>query len=337
MRDELEEIWSSLQKPSSQVGITGKRAPGLPLERAVYLALDHKSVRHLLVCVPEHTELLDQHETRGLQITTEQFQVGENPEALYIALKCTDSAQHRTFNAVTQDIILTLSKSSGSQREAVVGALNRWRAFWASKTHGLTKEEALGLFGELWFLRRWLGKTDLSVLARWGVTANARHDFQWPEASVEVKTTATRAVEGPVHRITSVEQLEDPISGQLYLFSLQVCDDTLAENNLVDLVNSIADELQGDHDALRIFNEKLAEQGYDPSDESEYQRRLLVKAERLFIVREGFPRITSRSFREGTPSGIGNISYSLAISACDQWLIAKSPEDPSVNFLRKFY
>ncbi len=218
--DELESLWSVLPLPGPSDGISGRRAAGLPVDRPVYLAVDGRGRRHLLIQVPEGTTPVTQRETRSLEISTARFQVGANPEAVYVDLVCTDSAQHATFSAIAQDLIRTLQSSAGPMRDAIINALARWRAFWSSKATGMSREDALGLFGELWFLRRWLGTVNANVLSCWQATLAARHDFQWSSASVEVKTATTQSASAPVHQIVSLEQLDDPERGQLYLFSL---------------------------------------------------------------------------------------------------------------------
>lgn len=334
MRDVLEAVWTSLNAPGSRSAITGRRVPDLPPECSAYLALDGTGRRHLLVRVPDGTEPVTQQETRGLEIVTDRYQVGGNPEALYIDLACADSAQNGTFSAVSEDLLLALARTQRPAREAVVGALSRWRAFWRAKTSGLSHEQALGLFGELWFLRRWLAPLNVQKISRWMATPRARHDFQWPEASVEVKTAATNAPEGPVHLISGLDQLADAESGQLYLFSLQVVDDALASNSLTGMVQALTEELRSQQDALRMLNDKLAAYGYNPADADNYERRLRVLAERLFAVGEGFPRLTRGSFSPQLPTGIGGIVYELAVIACNPWLVAASPGDNGTVFLR---
>lgn len=334
MFEHLEDIWSSLAVPTAHEGISGRRPRGLPHCQGAYLAVDGEERRHLLVLVPDGTDPMTQRDTRGLQVSTERFQVGSNPEALYIDLACTDSLQNPTFTAVVQDLLRALSKSSGLARDAVVGALSRWRAFWSSRSARLSREEALGLFGELWFLRRWVAPMNAESLSAWQATPRARHDFQWPQASVEVKTGATRSSEGPVHRISGLEQLDDPVEGQLYLFSLQVTDDALAANTLPALVGGLVEELSGNDEAITLLNEKLAGYGYSPSDAQAYQRPLRVIGERLYRVTEAFPRLTSRTFQPGLPEGIGDVTYTLATAACGRWLVARTPSDPGASFLR---
>lgn len=329
--DELESSWSAVLSPTTADAISGRRAMGLPHDRPVYLAVDGHAHRHLLIQVPDATAPVSQRETKSLEVVTARFQVGPNPEALYVDLACTDPNQHPTFSAIAQDLIRSLRTSPGPLRDSILNALARWRAFWSTKATGLSREDALGLFGELWFMRRWLGQASAQGIERWQVTENARHDFQWPAASVEVKTTATRAAGDPVHQIASLDQLADPEQGQLYLFSLQVCDDALATNTLHTLVEGLAGDLQSNFAALTVVNEKLAARGYTPADRQAASRTLRVVAERLYRVGEGFPRLVRSSFQPaGLPAGVIDVGYAIDLAACQPWLIATSPTSSSV-------
>ncbi|MBI2313638.1 MAG: PD-(D/E)XK motif protein [Betaproteobacteria bacterium] len=326
--DELESSWASLQAPAFPEGISGRRAAGLPPDRPVYLAVDNLGRRHLLVQVPDATAPISQRETRSLEVTTARFQVGSNPEAVYVDLACTDSAQFATFSAVAQDLIRSLRHSQEPLRDSIINALARWRAFWSAKGTGMSREEALGLFGELWFLRRWLRPVNAEVISRWQATDAARHDFQWHSASVEVKTAAMQSAAAPVHHIASLDQLADPEQGQLFLFSLQVCDDALAANTLHSLVNSLIGELQNDFQALSALNEKLAARGYSPADSQAPVRSLRILAERFYRVDGEFPRLLRTTFEPlGIPNGVAQVSYSLNLAACENWLVAVNPEE----------
>lgn len=294
----------------------------------MYLAVDSQRRRHLLVQVPDATAPVSQRDTRSLEVTTARFQVGSNPESLYVDFVCTDSAQHATFSAIAQDLIRSLRQSSGPLRDSILSALARWRAFWIVKATRMSREEALGLFGELWFLRRWLGIVTAATLRRWQATDAARHDFQWSSASVEVKTATTQSAGAPVHRIASLEQLADPELGQLYLFSLQVCDDALAANTLHSLVASLTADLEADFHSLSEFNDKLAARGYSPVACQSAARVLRILGERLYCVDASFPRIVRETFgNHGAPRGVVSVSYELNLAVCDKWLVATRPQD----------
>jgi hypothetical protein len=334
--DELESSWAALQPPAAD-GISGRRAIGLPADRPVYLAIDSRRRRHLLVQVPDGTAPVTQRETRSLEVTTARFQVGGNPESLFVDFVCTDSAQHPTFSAIAQDLLRSIRQTPGPLRDSIMSALARWRAFWTVKSGGMSREDALGLFGELWFLRRWLGAVNAVVIQGWQATDSARHDFQWPTVSVEVKTATTQSAGPPVHRIASLEQLADPEQGRLYLFSLQVCDDALAANTLHSLVSSLTAELGADFQALSDLNDKLASRGYSPADQQFPSRPLRILAERLYRVDAGFPRLTRQAFQPGgLPAGIVGLEYSLDLSVSAAYLVASTPTDAdAIRFARR--
>ncbi len=333
--DEMEIMWMSVEPPASHDGISGKRASGVPPEQSIYLAVDGRGHRHLLILVPDDTAPLRQRETRGLEVSTARFQVGTNPEALYVDLVCIDQAQNPTFSAVTQDLLRTLTRAHGPSRDAILSSLGRWRAFWSTRADGMSMEDALGLFGELWFMRRWLSPVSAETVGGWQVTENARHDFQWPAASVEVKTTAGRLHGAPMHSISSLDQLDSPERGQLFLFSLQVSEDDLAANSLHCLVEGLVTELRNDYQAMADLNGKLARRGYSPADRTAPTRRLRVLAERLYRVEQGFPRITLGTFQpSGLPSGVVRVGYTIDLAACEEWLVATAPTDAEASCLR---
>ncbi|MFW5752231.1 MAG: PD-(D/E)XK motif protein, partial [bacterium] len=231
-------------------------------------------------------------------------------------------------NAVIQDIVRSLRISPGSELDIILNSLARWKNFWSINATGLSKDEALGLFGELWFMSQWLGPVNSTIVDMWQSTTGARHDFQWPIASVEVKTAATSKTCEPIHHIASIDQLDKPEIGELFLFSLQVSDDSLASNSLHALVDKIFRDLQNDYRGLSSFKDKLFFRGYTPIDEINACRTFRIIGTRLYLVDEKFPKIIRRSFSNNEiPKGIVNIEYNIDMSACSQWLVAVSPSD----------
>lgn len=332
--EELEISWATLQVPVSHDAISGKRAAGMPLEQPVYLAVDGRGRRHLLILVPDDTVQLSQHGTRALEVCTARFQVGSNAEALYVDLACIDPEQNPTFSAVAQDMLMTLASSHTLRLDAIISALARWRAFWSTRLDGMSKEDALGLFGELWFMRRWLRPVDAKIVECWQATESARHDFQSPAISVEVKTSASRSHGEPLHPISSLDQMDDPEQGQFFLFSLHLSEDALAENSLHSLVEGLGNELRNDFQALASLNDKLAARSYNPSDQTTPARRFRILSERLYRIGEGFPRIIRRTFQpSGLPPGVTDVEYTLDMAACQPWLVAIAPTETEATQL----
>lgn len=323
--EELETIWRMLPAPKPGT-LSGRRIPALPHERALWLAVDDRNRHHLLLKVEPHTEPVAHH-TRGLEVRTDELTIGDEPPATYIDLECVEPTLYGTFLAVVRDIAATVVLRDSDPREVLLTCLDRWKWFWSVDPSGLGPQEILGLFGELWFLVRWLGPTRES-LEHWQGPSGFRHDFQWPSASFEVKATTVRSDGSATHRIRSIDQLENPETGTLYLFSLQLTHDDLSVNTLAGLVEHVADRLRADDpDGVRIFFERLGQCNYSPAHADKYRTPLRVVAEELYRVEEDFPRVTRGSFPGGLPQGIMDIAYSLSLDACRPWRVAVSPDE----------
>lgn len=330
---DLEQAWSEL--PNAESGaLSGIRVPGLPPHNPIYVAVDTARKRQLLVAVPEGSEPLRLTITRGLEVKTDELRIGDSPARTYVQLICLQPAQYSTFSALGSNIVAAVLSDPSDPKAAVARCLERWRSFWAVDASGLTREQALGLFGELWFLLRWMGPLSVARINRWQGPLGARHDFQWPTSSVEVKATASSPGAAPVHVIANLNQLDAPESGALYIFSLHVTDDALALNSLPALVEQINAALSHDIDGTSLFTERLAKAGYNPADASRYVRPLRVLAEELYHIDDSFPKLTPKSFDKGLPPGVGDVSYSLSMAACVPWRIATSPTDAGVGVLQ---
>ncbi len=306
----------------------------MPLASPIYIVIDSARTRQLLVSIREGEEPLRSSATRGLEVSTEELRIGGAPARSYMRLVCASPSHHATFVALCEAIITGVLCDPENQRTAVVRCLERWRSFWAADQSGLTREQALGLFGELWFLYRWCDPLSLSAVAGWQGPTGARHDFQWPAASVECKTSASATAGAAVHVIANLDQLADAETGQLCFFSLHVAEDTLAANSLPVLVERISAALAPEAEGLSLFLERLAGAGYNPADSGRYTRSFRVLTEELYRVDDSFPRLTRRMLQTLLPDGIGDISYTLAMSVCGPWRIAVSPADPGAAVVR---
>lgn len=198
---DLENIWSSLS-PSTVYGeLAGVRAPNMPAQAGVWIARDEAGRSHLIVELPQNVEPLVQRTTEGLEVATRELRIGGRSPTTYIDLFCVELAHQKTFTAVACDIANAIVVSPLDPRGAVVRSLERWRSFWAADPLGLSREEALGLFGELWFMLRWIGPVTKTTVESWQDPLGARHDFQRQMALIEVKA-ATASSRGVVHEIS---------------------------------------------------------------------------------------------------------------------------------------
>jgi hypothetical protein len=323
---DLDAAWRAVDTPAVAGGLAGKPAPGLDPELGVLLALDSRQLRHILIPVDEAAEPPATVATKGLEVTVDDLQADDRPPRRYLDIACRDTTMHANFTVVAAEIVEELGAEAGNSRKILERILARWRWFWDTPPEGLTDAEAVGLFGELWFLEYWLDPIDDAVLQAWTGPNRDRHDFKWPAASVEVKATRARSDGSASHRISALEQLEDPERGQLYLFSLRVRPDPIAAHSLNASVERIRRTLSDRAELLHAFDERLALLGYGPVHRDRYDAPIRVVAEELFRVDGQFPRLTRSSFVEGeVPSGVDRIGYDLELVACVRWRIATAP------------
>jgi Putative PD-(D/E)XK family member, (DUF4420) len=319
--EEIADGWARLPTPTTVEHLEANEASP---ESAVWLAVDHVGQQHLLVRVPDQTEAPPAR-TKGLSVSVRRHRVPGQPDADYIDLACVDDAAAETFAVVAADLVNDLHGIELDGRSATVSdTLARWRWFWGDTSSRLSEKEAVGLFAELWFLDQWAGALPETVEA-WGGSDNTRHDFQWPGYSVEVKATATRGDGATIHTVQHLDQLADPETGQLYLFSMRVVRDRLAANSLAALIRRASMQLAGNPLARDSFLSKVAQRGYNPADRTLRESSYRILEERLYEVSGSFPRLTEASFPTGVPTGVVDVSYKIDMSTCEEWLAADGP------------
>lgn len=327
---DIDDRWRRLTPPGD-VTLAGTPAAAGSGPRS-YLAVDSAGVRHLLVPTSPNASVGPRRPARGLDVQVRDLAVADAPVQSWIDLQCTDTGGHGAFTALTADVLTALAAGTDDSADTVRRALSRWRWFWTADSSRLIEGGALGLLGELWFLTRWLGPpVSAGLLQRWYGPTRTRHDFVAPAVSVEVKTTASRPPGGAVHRIASLEQLEDAETGQLYLFSLQLAHDQLATISLTGLVDELMTQIAHDPEAMDLAAERLAATGWTPEHADDHRRPYRILAEELYEVGSGFPRLTRTTFRGGLPEGVSDVSYSLALAACRRWRVDTHASDAAVT------
>ncbi|MCV7067492.1 PD-(D/E)XK motif protein [Mycolicibacterium farcinogenes] len=319
--DLLSDVWQMLPAGAGMGQMAGHKVSSCE----VWAAKDYAGQHHLLIEVgPEAA--IPRMDTQGLHIDIVHCSVADNSPTRYLDLACADSQSRDAFAVVAADIAHVAETADDRDRDtAVARRISRWRWFWKSDPTRLSETDALGLFGELWFLRRWASAGAPSVAA-WTGADGARHDFQWPQVSVEVKTASRRADGAVVHRVADLDQLNSPEDGQLYLFSLHVRPDTLATNSIATLADSLFASLASQPDTAEELARKLAQRGYTPLHNIVTARSYRILNEDLYRVDDEFPRLTPAAFPRGLPAGVTAVSYSVDTAACLPWRVATAPQ-----------
>jgi hypothetical protein len=246
----------------------------------------------------------------------------------FVEIACLEPTGHPALDVIAEELLAALQAGASIARIGLVeNVLARWKRFWSGTNQGaLTRNDQVGLFGELWFLSRWLcASSDLNkVVPMWKGPNRARHDFESPTMNAEVKTTS--GTDG-IHMINGLEQLLEPSSGVLFLFSLSVREEGSGTECLPSLVNELRTKLQSNDLALSHFETTLYDSRYEDRFSAEYSKMLLrVRAQELFRVQGAFPRLVPSSIQPAIPPGIGTVQYQLVMAAAAPWVVATNPD-----------
>ena len=296
---------------------------------AVLIALDAAKRRHVLVELPpgELGEIAERT-SRGIAVQTVELRPGGESVRRFVEIACLDAQGHAALDTIALELVDALEAGASIGRVRLVqNVLAKWRRFWSGVAQGvLSKEQQLGLFGELWFLNRWLAPYVgvERALKMWRGPAGARNDFEAAGMAIEVKTTGR--VDG-AHIIHGLEQLLEPPDGQLMLFSVLVRDEASGTESLPAQVAEARGLIADDYALQSRFDALIYAAGYDDRLAAEYAKlQLRMRDTGLYKIADGFPRLIPSSLVGGLPVGIGAIEYELRMEAAGQWLLAATPQ-----------
>jgi len=294
----------------------------------VLIALDAVKRRHVLVEMPDG-ELgeVAERTSRGIAVQTVELRPSGEATKRFIEIVCLDAQGHAALDTIAVELIEALDAGASIGRVRLVqNVLAKWRRFWSGISQGvLSKEEQLGLFGELWFLNRWLAPTlgISEAVKMWRGPAGARNDFESVGSAIEVKTTGR--LDG-AHVIHGLDQLLEPPGGRLLLFSLLVRDEASGAENLPGQVAETRGLIADDYALQSQFDALIYAAGYDDRLAAEYAKLLLrIRGTGLYKVVQGFPRLVPASLADGVPVGVSTIDYELRLDAAGAWLLAATP------------
>ena len=289
-----------------------------PKSEAVFVGLDWRGHRHLLVGVSSERPCGRVLQTKGLNAEVADLALDGREVERWLDVVCSDSARDDVFAIVAADVADAVRAAPTDPFEAVRETLERWHRFWTGLSTSWSLEREVGLFGELWFLHRWLGAENVSC---WKGPSGNRHDFVGRSVSVEVKTSLSS--DGSLrHLIGSLDQLADPEVGDLYFFSLQVTQDAASANSVGLLVDRLLEALNQKTLGRELLEDALSSHGWAPGVT---ERTFRVLNEGLYVVAPGFPRLTPLGLQEVMPAGIEGVSYLLDLAVCPELIVASAP------------
>lgn len=326
------EIWESLNiesKIDEQLVFAAREIP-TNSELKIFLASNYiLGKRFLFVLLDKQDFNTLFPSLQGMEISIVKTTLGLYKNKKFLCLKQSVDVLDDIFELVISDIANSLINIQFSNNilTTILNSIERWRLFFQSDTNKLLSiERQKGLFGELFFLRDIVfNKIGFSAaIDSWKGPDNANHDFEFKKSAIEIKTTS-----GKEHKkffISSEKQLDKLELDELYLcvLSLNTHNNDIGQT-LSDIVEECNHLMSGNVAAQYSLKLKLFKSGYLEENKSDYNLRFTVSQIEYFHIKDNFPRIT----KDNLPLGLGDLSYSVMISACEKFKI----NDKELNIL----
>lgn len=307
--------WSALVRPS--IGEIGANRVDAKSTYGLYFAQDHAQ-KYMFIFTLEHPPV--QQEGISLNgITVLYTQVHKSP-AVVLALK--DNQDWPIFLKICLDLY-EVTEQERNEKKALSAFYNRlryWQYFLKRNMENfLSKEEQIGLIGELLLLEKYVlpqYKT-IEAIHFWTGADGDVQDFSIGEKRIEVKVCSSPSKNEVF--ISSLEQLynkECPVYLAIVYLG-QAAADAKGAVSLFTLADRISNYIKQDNiSAHEAFIAKLSMRGLF-LDGSYNDSFYLPSAFNCFSVREEFPRITPGDIRPG----VSKAKYSINLNLCGEYEI----------------
>jgi len=315
MKNNIKEIWSELKSEALTDKTNQYRRYNrleLPNEAGIRLGyVTPEGTLEILIQAGEAVIVGNYPRWRGMKFETIVLDI-PMPDTKHIRLFLKDREHEDVFTIVCDDLIqyLKTCRTEKQRRAEFDLFLKRWsRFFERCGQDGLSLNQQMGLFGELWWLAKMLenGVGYNKAVSSWRGCEHGYHDFEFDGRILEVKTTRTK--EHRRVKINNERQLDDQGLSSLHLFILTLHSINGDTGSLPELVQHIR-EILGNNSVRDIFERLLIKAGYLNIHIPLYVTKYIAKQQELFHVQNGFPRIIS------IPDGTGDLQYSVTVSAC---------------------
>jgi len=324
MGEDYEKIWQEIEEKaqtSIELGIYKRRlASKSPFHIFIGYARDEN--RRVILFPISDSNIPNEREfpkSKGLIFEIKKLLLDQKVWKT-ITIKIKDKSFSDIFTSLIYDIIKNLPVNAQEDDfvKYILNRIKKWQRFLDKYSRdGLSLENQIGLFGELYFLSEYLFPVfdiDLS-LDMWQGPYGKPQDIQYKNWAIEIKTT----LKGDHKKlfINNLQQLNfKNFKDGLYLVSFTLIRKLNIEKTLNFLVKSIYFKIGENFPAKNKFEELLHELGYLERHEKFYDKFGYDVGEiRIYRVNKDFPRLSI----DLLPNGIGDVSYSILLSICDQW------------------
>ncbi|HMN11200.1 MAG TPA: PD-(D/E)XK motif protein [Bellilinea sp.] len=310
--EELESAWNELINESwSKPGRYVRRVASSSIHGIYVVLIRPSDAIGLALVLPSKLALAVSEDSAKGFVLTKEWREGSDKVTLTLSL--TENRYREVFKILASDVFSRIlkEKSQDGGALALVGRLSHWKRFLqATREEGLSIEEQLGLFGELFVLHSMLATKIIppeDVLSAWHGPAGSNQDFLYALNAIEVKSTLSNDIARI--SISNERQLDETGLSQLLLVQLAFDLRPGSPMTLPAMIREIRDLLP--EPVREQYYDLLALAGYYSIHESRYEERSYVlRLSRYFDVSGVFPRIRQIDLRRG----LSDVRYVVDVS-----------------------
>jgi len=321
----IKHIWDELENDKSLIsGLLFRRYSGA-VKPDAFVALQHpEKFLCVYVAISKTTEVNISNFSNLQEIQVDLFASPNESDKNILIFKLLNFEHKDIFAVLCEDLIASIADETNEKKiiREVLNRFEKWKSLFNKiGLQGLKPEEQRGLFGELYFLRKFLQTNSdfLAVVSTWIGTEKQIRDFQNGSWAVEVKTTHGNNHQ-KVH-ISSERQLDTTNLETLFLYHISLEQQQNSGETLNDIVDSVTDILRTETIALNKFKSKIYEVGYFDLQRNLYENiGYHIRQDEFYKVEKDFPRIEENDLR----IGVGDAKYSIILSQCAPFSISES-------------
>jgi hypothetical protein len=248
----------------------------------------------------------------------------------FLVLQHQHENDYKIFEAIINDICQELIglKKHHDMFQKLIRTLERWKYFFSlNGREGLSVQAQQGIYGELQVLKELLANSSAdsnTIINSWIGPERQPHDFVFSDRALEIKTFTSKK-----HYKVSISnemQLDDEGINHLYLIAIRLRKVESGET-LPEIIMQIMHMLCDAPFLVELFKEKLFNLGYLQEQSELYSQGYLVLDMFSFKIEPGFPRLLSNNL----PQGVGDVSYTIQLSACEPFKVDFKNEVINLN------
>lgn len=311
----IEEVFTIVSSETPIAQGFYQRRLSLQSKWPIYAAIHHPTKRRSLIFELE-AAAAERHpvkdDARGFRVEFFPGPAGRT----HVRIQEADAAGLSIFSIFCGDLVQVLLPVADCMEAArqLATRLAHWKLFFQRfATDGLSREEYVGLYGELCFIEAMLARkfSPERVIGGWSGPLGSNQDFTFGTCAVEAKTTTGNDA---YHiRISNLRQLDPSGLCQLFLTHYLFDFREGSGRTLQSAVKSIRTALSiVAPEAAHGLDERLLAAGLVEGVQQRYEGYgFTLRHHHLYAVESGFPRILETD----VPVGVSDVAYSIDLAA----------------------